>query len=257
MTQHRARKTGTVFLLLLSLLALYGHRCDYGYDQESTDEVPPDDCPSWDSDCDMISTAVETNDANGYLHLDTNAVDPNPSIARGYPCNGYISNALNMVNEGMGYYHYNPEKIDRDDWGVLHTIYIIEAMGRDLGREYAWWPRIGVGDLSWGDAATQQFGGSWPGGDHACHQNGLEVDVRYVRNDGVEGGLNIADDPWHFDEDATTDLISYLLRRANVDSIFVNGDYSSLDTIAGFIVHKGGHSDHFHVRIVDPDGTSN
>jgi len=55
MTQHRARKTGTVFLLLLSLLALYGHRCDYGYDQESTDEVPPDDCPSWDSDCDMIS----------------------------------------------------------------------------------------------------------------------------------------------------------------------------------------------------------
>ena len=135
---------------------------------------------------------------------------------------------------------------------------MIEGAGRDWYTNGYTPPRIGVGDFSWGDAETQQFGGPWYP-DHQCHQNGLEVDIRYTRNDGFEIGLNLADSTqWqYFDEDATKALFRYLMTNANMDSIFVDTVHISLGDLGDFIVHKSGHSDHFHVRIVDPDGTGN
>ncbi len=151
-------------LLLLPLVALFlmgsWFDCD---DPDESSEEPTDVCPSWDTDCDSISNAVETNDANSYLNLDTNTVDANPSIAHGCPCagcgGGWIDNALNMVNTGTGYYHYNPERIDTDDWGTLHLVNMIEGASRAWYSDNRVPPRIGVGDLSWGDKNTQQFGG--------------------------------------------------------------------------------------------------
>lgn len=247
-------------ILCLLLVGTLGDIC-IKIDPTVIIETPEDTCPSWDTDCDDISNAVETNDANSYLNLDPDTPDDNPSIAHGYPCDGWIENALNMVNQGTGYYHYNPEKdettIDTDDWGVLHLINMIEGAGRDWYDNIFYSVRIGVGDLSKGDQYTQEFGGLFP--PHKCHQNGLEADFRYVRNDGFEIGLNLADSTqWqYFDEDATKALFRYLMTNANVDSIFVDTVHTSLGDLGDFIVHKSGHSDHFHVRIVDPDGTGN
>ncbi len=229
-------------------------------------EQPTDNCPWWDTDCDGISNAVETNDANSYLYLNPDLHDYNPSLARGWPCStqcvgtdcGWIEKALNMVNYGTGYYHYNPEKrdVDHDDWGVLHLINMIEGAGRDWYDYYgATKPRIGVGDLSWGDAYYESFGGYWS--DHVCHQNGLEVDMRYVRNDTFEVALNIAStDSIYFDEEKTGKLIDFLIAHANVHYIYIDTLHTSIRR-TGITFHLGGHSDHFHVKIVDPDGTSN
>jgi len=255
-------------LMLLPLVAVstMGNRCDWFTTPYTITEQPPDECPWWDRDCDGISNAVETNGANSYLDLDTAVFDANPSIAHGWPCStqcvgtecGWIENALNMVNTGTGYYHYNPEKIDRDDWGTLHLINMIEGTGRD------WYnnrppPRIGVGDLSWGDQNTQQFGGYWS--DHICHQNGLEVDIRYVRNDGLEVGLNLGTaDSIYFYVGATVALLNYLFNNSNPDKIYVSSYcrgkivFTGIDTVYDA---TGGHDDHFHLRIQDPDGTGN
>ncbi len=221
-------------------------------------ETPPDVCPSWDTDCDNISDAVETNDANSYLGLDPNSVDTNFSVAHGYPWDGWIENAFNLVNEGTGYSHYNPEKgeplIDTDDWSVLTLINMIEGAGRDWYSNGYIPPRIGVGDLSKGDQYTQQFGGYFP--PHKCHQNGLEVDIRYVRNDGNEGGLNVYTQPSLYDQSATVKLMNFLCWNGDVVEIvvsryaFVGGEVITEDTTTG-------HDDHFHVRIEDPDGTGN
>ena len=247
-------------LIVLIILIPYV-LCSMGciWDEPKTDVVS-DSHPSWDTDGDNISNAVETNSANSYLGLNPDSANANPSIAHGYPWNGWIGNALNLVNQGTGYYHYNPDKstIDTDDWGVLHLINMIEGAGRLWYTNSYPPPRIGVGDLSNGDQYTQQFGGYfYP---HSSHQNGLDVDIRYVRNDGLEIGLNLADSTQlqYFDEEATKALLMYLIANADIDSIFVDGVHSTLTQMGySFIVHKSNHSDHFHVRIVDPDGTGN
>lgn len=220
-------------------------------DPNSVTETPPDDCPSYDTDCDLISNAVENNSANAYLGLNPLIADNNPTLAKGFACvNGSLEKGLNMVDVGSGYYHYpGGDPTDTDDWGVLNLIYLIERVGR------AWNlldepPRIGVGDLS------LQNGGIWV--DHDCHQNGLEVDVRYVRNDKLDLGLNISLNPELFDGSRTAVLLRHFISYEDVEVIYVDTVNSSLHKIGySFIKHVDGHSDHFHVRIADPDGTGN
>jgi hypothetical protein len=260
--------TRHLLLLPLAAMATMEISCDTTSPEDYT-EVPPDTCPWWDTDCDGISNAVETNDANSYLDLDTAVVNANPSIARGKPCStdcvgtkcGWITNALNMVNTGTGYWHYNPEKraVDHDDWGTLHLIYMIEAAGRTWHDNNCVPPRINVGDLSKGDTATLLFGGYFP--PHICHQNGREVDIRYVRNDEQDEPLNVRTQPSLYDLPGTLAVIEWLLENGNVNKIIVS-PHSNLD-LTGYDVDtvsydaSGGHDDHFHLRIEDPDGTGN
>lgn len=223
--------------------------------QPGVTETPQNANPAWDTDGDTISNAVELNSANDYLDLDTAVWDANPTISHLCPCSGSIINALNLVNNGTGYWH-NPgdDAIDTDDWGVLALINMIEGAGRRWYAEGQTPPRLTVNDLSRGNAATQQFGGYFS--PHSCHQNGLEVDVRYVRKDNQEAGLDIAGaDSAQYDTTATCALITYLLANADVDSIFIDTIHAGL--IYPLFRHASGHSDHFHVRILDPDGTNN
>ena len=215
-------------------------------------ETPEDECPSYDRDCDSISDAVELNSANDYLNLDVNLIDQNPTLARGGPCDGWITKALNMVNTGTGYYHYNIDPPgDIDDWGVLRLIYMIERASRAWTINNGTALRVGIGDLS------LKEGGLFP--PHSCHQNGLEVDIRYVRNDGKEDPLNLNSvDSIYYDEDATIRLVHHLIAYGNADSIYVDTLHTNLNHLGfSFIAHKSGHSDHFHTRIEDPDGTAN
>ncbi len=245
-------------ILILLLLSTLGDRCE---DRPPPTDVPPDAYPSWDTDGDDISNATETNDANSYLNLDPNTPDANPSIAHGYPWDGWIEDALNLVNQGTGYYHYNPDKstIDTDDWGVLHLINMIEGAGRLWDWRGHIPPRIGVGDLSWGNQYTQQFGGPWPGGEHQWHQNGTEADFRYVRNDGQELGLNIGSaDSIYYDVEATVTLMEYLFANSNSIYIIVSPHcHIAFIGITAVYDQTGEHDNHFHLRIEDPDGTGN
>jgi|GEM_PF-2578248 len=246
--------TRHLLLLPIAAMATMEISCDVDTISPSDyPEQPPDACPSWDTDCDGISNATETNDANAYLNLDPDSPDANPSIAHGQPCNGSLENGLNLMNEGTGYWHYNPEKIDYDDWGVLHLINMIEGAGREWHDNNWWPPRISVGDMS------LRYGGPFP--PHGCHENGLEVDIRYVRNDGLEVGLNLGTaDSIYFDVSATVALMSYLLDNSNSIKIYLSSYcrgkiiFTAIDTVYDT---TGGHDDHFHWRIQDPDGTGN
>jgi hypothetical protein len=244
--------------LIIFLPYLLGVKCDWF---ETKTVVVDDAYPSWDTDGDNISNAVETNSANSYLNLDPNIPNANPSIAHGDPCDGWIENALNMVNQGTGYYHYNPDKgeplIDTDDWGVLHLINMIEGAGRLWDWNSYPPPRIGVGDLSKGDQYSQQFGGYfWP---HDCHQNGTEGDFRYVRNDSQEVGLNIGSaDSIYYDVEATVALMEYLFANSNSIYIIVSPHcHITFIGITAVYDQTGEHDTHFHLRIEDPDGTGN
>jgi len=218
-------------------------------------EKPADECPNWDSDCDNISYAVETNDVNSYLGLDPDIANENPTIAHGIPTEGWTENALNLRDSETGYYHFNGEDAtDTDDWGTLHIINMIEGAGRKWYANNALPPRIQVADLSWGNVFTGMFGGKF--GDHASHQNGLDVDLRYLRIDDHELSLNIATNPDKYDVTATIALINTLLMYCDIDLIYVDTVHAGI-RVSDPIKHWPGHQDHFHVRILDPDGTMN
>jgi len=254
-------KLGTALLVTACSIFLNMGGCDlFGWLPHPSDIVvdPPNICPQWDVDCDQISNAVETNGANAYLGLDPQVANANPSIAHGTYSDGWIENALNLPNVGTGYSHYiGSDTVDKDDWGTLDVVIMIEAGGRDWYNDNHPPPRIGIGDLSHGDATSHQFGGQFP--PHSCHENGLEVDIRYVRNDGAELPLNIAGpDSLKYDISATADLMNYLIANGDVVLIYIDTAHAYLtDSGQDILHHWPGHSDHFHVRISDPDGTGN
>ncbi|HYU10086.1 MAG TPA: penicillin-insensitive murein endopeptidase [Gemmatimonadales bacterium] len=260
---------------------------------DSGESHPPADCisylngqsvgtktcgPPWDSDNDTISTATETNPTNrvgntpiaGFYTFDTLRWDLNYSQARGTATDGTLYSGINLRDSRVGYTHYDAcDGTDVDDWGTGHLVRLIEATGR------AWVTQPFIVDMQVGDM-SRKFGGEFPGQPgvpgcetgHAYHQQGVDVDVRYVRKDGFAGPLDICQDPANYDTVATSWLIQSFLdaeiqsnANARIDSIFVDMPCWGLpDTTTDgeqFIFHSDGHKNHFHVRIRDPDGPSN
>jgi murein endopeptidase len=219
-------------------------------------DTPSDPMPYYDTDGDGISNAVETNSANAHHGFDTTVVDANPSIAHGTPTDGWLEGGINLPDQGRGYYHhYGIDPVDRDDWGTLTLINMVEGGGRNWMDLY-FNPRIGILDMSLqnGGPFTNYYNPDSL--DHVSHQNGLDVDVRYVRNDGQEIGLDIASaDSIYYDPQATADLMNSLIQNGNVTVIFIDTAHAHLE--GDILQDLEGHSNHFHVRIEDPDGTGN
>jgi murein endopeptidase len=169
------------------------------------------------------------------------------SLALGTPNNGRLVNGVQLPVRGTGYYTYNPDTQrppggpDRR-WGTATTIHRI----LDLG---AWWaathpaaPRLGIGDIA------LKGGGPFTS-DHASHQNGLDVDIRLVRRDGVEGQAN----PANYDRGLTQEVVDRLV--AEGATMVLIGP--SLDLSCSVCLRWPNHDDHLHVRFPDPDGTAN
>lgn len=217
-----------------------------------TDERPIDYNPvPWDTDLDGISNCVENNNANSHHNFNPNQQDNNPSIAHGLPYNGTLGGGINICDNNTGYYHFlGTDPVDTDDWSTLKLVQVIEAGGRRWQQNYNF--NFGFGDMS------LQNGGAFP--DHVSHQNGLDVDMRYIRTDGQQLALDIAENPQLYDAQATVDLMNFLIQEGDyiVTHIFVDTNYARIGNKSGNVLHHlTGHTNHFHVRIQDPDGTNN
>lgn len=233
--------------------------------------LAPDVVYTWDTDGDGISNNTENNSANSHHGFDIEIANENPSIAQGTPYNGDLFGGINLWGEGSGYKQWrNNDEQDTDDWGTLHLINMIEMAGRmligDQDHPLDEWAitsdnpnytgRYGVLDLS------LQYGGIFI--PHESHQNGLDVDIRYVRTDRTESSFNFDDDPIDdYDYWATMKLIEAIYHGAgggvgegNITTIYC--DERPDIAVENFTVeYISGHQHHFHVRIEDPDGTDN
>jgi hypothetical protein len=222
------------------------------------EDVTPDGRPAWDRDGDSISVAVELDSINNSLyHFDTSAIDRNPSLARGTPGAGTIDSGIHLPNAGTGYYHFlGTDTVYTDDWGVLGLVNTVERAGRCW--DEAQRRRTGIGDMS------RRAGGSFP--PHQDHQNGLDADVRYVRRGGAAQdtfGLDLQVNPNDLDTNATIILWNCFVQSPRVEFLIIDSIY-----FRPFILNspklrfdrdtvERAHRNHFHVRILDPDGTGN
>ena len=232
-----------------------GLGCEYLRDLPVSFPPLPDGLPgvercgsptAWDRDGDSISDSIERNNGSeGYLPLDPDRCDPDPSTPRGDYFAGSLDGGINLTDRGSGYVHaYGPDRVDSDDWGTLELINCLEAAGRHAAGARR---TLTVLDLS------LRRGGSFS--PHRSHQNGLDADLRYLRKDRRAAPLDLRYAPGEYAERATLQLFRALVRECPVRVILVDLDrlgFDNGDLARPVLVHAPGHSNHFHLRLDKP-----
>jgi len=199
---------------------------------------------------------------------------------------GKLRNGVLLPTEGMGYRHdYGYDPYNSDNAGTLELINVLEEVGRKWMDKHPEGPRIIYGDLS--RPGGGQFMDIAPGGAemggvqrYAAHQNGLDVNVRYMRSDFSEDppfDFVLSNNTFHerdnryeteggYHEEYTRELINLFLAQGEVEVIFVDPMVIELAEMAGEpfdsprLTARGArdnseegsrrdHDDHFSVRI--------
>lgn len=134
-----------------------------------------------------------------------------------------------------GYYTYGrmDKKPDRGGYQYPHPIMMQAILRVALEWQAIDKRRIGIGNISRADAFDDD--------DHDSHLDGLQVDVRPVREDGLEKPVAWTEP--QYDKEATAKLIELFRTFAPVKFVLFN------DTSIPFVKIAKRHDDHFHVAL--------
>jgi hypothetical protein len=135
-----------------------------------------------------------------------------------------------------GYYNYGlmDKKPDRGGYQYPHPIMMQAILRVALEWQAIDRRRIGIGNISRAD--------SFDDDDHDSHLDGLQVDVRPVRKDGLEMPVTWKDH--QYDKEATAKVIELFRTFAPVRFVLFN------DTSIPFVKIAKRHDDHFHVALI-------
>lgn len=135
-----------------------------------------------------------------------------------------------------GYYSYGKmdKKPDRGGYQYPHPSMMTAILRVALEWQAIDKRRIGIGNISRADGRDDD--------DHASHLNGLQVDVRPVRKDGLEIPVTWMDR--QYDKEATAKLIELFRTFSPVKKVLFN------DTSIPFVHRADHHDDHFHVALI-------
>ena len=150
---------------------------------------------------------------------------PPPQDSRGYFM-------LPQQPEGAGYYVYGTPETGAGQYAhpaMLCLLLFVEREWAASDRR-----RFGIGNIS-------QAGGI-PYPKHESHKDGLQVDVRPLRLDGVEGRVTRFQRDL-YDNEATAKLIRIFLSHPLVKVVLFN------DADIPGVIPWEGHDDHFHVGV--------
>ena len=135
---------------------------------------------------------------------------------------------LEQLGTGSGRYSYEDSA---NQYGTPETIEAIDTLGEQWAKNNPDAPRIGIGDIS------VEGGGPMRG--HASHQNGLDIDIRPMRNDGIEGRTTYQSS--NYSSELTQRLVDTIRQNPNIRVILFNDP-----KIKGVVPWKG-HDNHLHV----------
>lgn len=134
-----------------------------------------------------------------------------------------------------GYYVYG--KLDRKPakgaWQYAHPTMMTAILRVGLEWQAIDRRRFGVGDISLPEGRRHQ--------DHKSHMDGLQVDVRPLRKDGLELPVTWMDS--QYDREGTAKLIELFRTFSPVARVFFNGPG------VAFVMPLKNHDDHFHVEL--------
>ncbi len=179
----------------------------------------------------------------------TTSVGPDrrpPSRALGRPFGGRLVGGVPFPPEGIDHFTWDPvlKQSPNRLWRRYGTDRTVARILRTLAafrRAHPEAPPVGVGDLS--RPRGGEFGRRFGGLGHASHQNGLDVDVYYVRRDRV---LRKPERPSEVDRALAQALVDAFV-RAGATNVFVGPSLGIRGPrrIVQPLVH---HDDHLHAR---------
>lgn len=147
-----------------------------------------------------------------------------PKDARGYFM-------LPQAPEDAGYYVYGTPLHGAGQYGhpaLLSVLFFVEREWQAIDDR-----KFGVGNIS--------LAGGGKYGKHDSHMNGLQVDIRALRLDGLHSPVTRFEH--EYDRDATEKLIGLFYSHPSVRKVLFN------DTTIPGVKPWDGHDDHFHVDI--------
>jgi len=141
-----------------------------------------------------------------------------------------VGHLVEMAGEGRGWYQ-TPDAIG-GTWGTANTVATLQWVAQ-LWADRGHGARIGINDIS------LQHGGWFP--PHSTHQQGVDADLRLMRNDGWEAPVQ----SWRnstYSRKLTQELVDLLYATGEVQFIFFN------DPGVRGVRPWPGHDDHLHVH---------
>ena len=115
-------------------------------------------------------------------------------------------------------------------FGTSKTLASMEMLARKVAEKLG--ANVGIVDISF------EGGGKHP--DHKSHRRGIDVDLRPLRKDKQNLGVDISDKA--YSRDLTKAMVGYLFEDPNVQLVLFN------DTQINGVTWAVGHSNHLHVR---------
>jgi penicillin-insensitive murein DD-endopeptidase len=147
-----------------------------------------------------------------------------------------------LPESGEGFVTSNRGPSGINQYGQESTIDAIEAVGT------AWDLLHPDRDFSVGHISKRGGGNFYP--PHRSHKFGLDIDVRAIRKDGANAGVEISSP--QYDQDLTIELLDLWWKKAPVQLIYFN-DPTAIE--ARLSTRLAGHHDHYHVRLRSKDET--
>lgn len=159
---------------------------------------------------------------------------------------------------GPGYQYYPSDTVvaGSDTYGSPDWAHkTIQEVGALWYSAHPSGPPLQTGDIS------QSGGGLWaehPGG---SHQNGLNIDMRYVRNDAKALSLNLLTQASLYDKALTVELLNLWVSTGRVQSIRLHpasqitaSDVSGVTLTFDDPNQSPVHHNHIHLQLIDEDG---
>lgn len=221
-----------------------------------------------DEDCDRLSNDTENNPTNisehGFKDYEYNE---DPSTAEGDFNDGSLTGGINLIDDGDNHFHYyGTDDTDKDDWGTGKLLWVLAVVGeelRDISTHYNSQSDFD-GPIQFGDLSLKNGGNfCWLENGvekcHTSHQNGTDVDLRYVNKNwtfGENERVNIVNNPENYDILATLNLfLAFEEVASDINLLICNVDalgFDPEDFVSFTILHDAGHSDHMHLRVNKP-----
>ncbi len=193
------------------------------------------------------------------------------SLPAGSYNNGTISDSVDLPEFGDGYMRLFVKR--NRGWGSKELVSMIIETASEMYQFYPSRDRLQTGDLG------ARFGGQISG--HGSHQNGLDVDLTYYRNNGVEQKPEVTNGfselmvkngktTANFDILRNWELVKTLHRYGKIQRIFVDpvikselckfakkiGEEAGYEEVLRSMRPYPNHADHLHVRLYCPEDSS-
>jgi murein endopeptidase len=133
---------------------------------------------------------------------------------------------------GVGYYTYAASRSKQ--WGRKATIDAIQAIGEAWMRDHPDPPLIGVGNIS------LRGGGPMP--PHSSHRQGVDVDIRPMRQDGKAAPVSIKQS--QYSRERTVELVKFIRGNGVLEVVTILFNDASVPGVRPW----KGHDNHLHVR---------